>query len=114
VRCAPPDNRPLPSEIENCRPYLLRELDLLVNLRVIVALGRLAFDQLLTAFIARSASLDSPKPKFGHGVEVDVGKNFPAVLASYHPSRQNTQTGLLKPHMLEEIFLKAREIAERR
>jgi len=88
VRCAPPENKPLPSEIDNCRPYLLEELDLLGDLRVVVALGRLAFDQVL-----------------------DVGAGTPILLGSYHPSRQNTQTGVLKPDMLRAIFETARHLA---
>ncbi len=114
VRCAPPENKPLPEEIANCREYLVRELTLLPRLRVIVALGKLAFDQLLKLAEARGASLPRPRPKFGHGVVVDPGASLPLILGSYHPSRQNTQTGLLRPAMLEEIFLTARRMAEER
>jgi uracil-DNA glycosylase len=112
VRCAPPGNKPLPEEISNCRPYLLRELDLLANLHVIVALGKLAFDQALVGLAAHGAALPSPKPRFGHGVEFHFGDDYPMLLGSYHPSRQNTQTGVLTPVMLEDVFRRAREIAE--
>jgi uracil-DNA glycosylase family 4 len=112
VRCAPPENKPLPEEIGNCREYLVREIELLDRLRVAVALGRLAFDQLLKLAEARGADLGRPRPKFGHGVTVGPFRDFPIILASYHPSRQNTQTGLLSGPMLEEIFLRARRIAE--
>jgi uracil-DNA glycosylase family 4 len=111
VRCAPPDNKPLPAEIENCRPYMQRELDLLSNLRVVVALGRLAFDQMLRNYLARGVAFSS-RPRFAHGAIADAGPALPVLLASYHPSRQNTQTGVLKPYMLEEIFRTARQIAE--
>jgi uracil-DNA glycosylase len=112
VRCAPPDNKPLPDEIENCRPYLLEELDMLPNVRVIVALGRLAFDELLRSFARRAIAVPRPRPRFGHGVVVELGSGVPVILGSYHPSRQNTQTGVLKPEMLCEVFRTARRIAE--
>ena len=111
VRCAPPENKPLPSEIDNCRPYLLEELDLLADLRVVVALGRLAFDQVLKAYEIRGVTLPRPRPRFGHGVVLDVGAGTPILLGSYHPSRQNTQTGVLKPDMLRAIFETARHLA---
>jgi uracil-DNA glycosylase len=110
VRCAPPGNKPLPEEISNCRPYLLRELELLSNLRVIVALGKLAFDQTLADLAAHGAILPSPKPRFGHGVVISFGGDYPKLVGSYHPSRQNTQTGVLTPAMLEDVFRMAREI----
>lgn len=110
VRCAPPDNAPSPAEIANCADWLSRELDLLPNVRVAVALGALAFRRLMLHFAARGATLPRPLPKFAHMAEVDLGAGFPRLLASYHPSRQNTQTGLLTPAMLEAAFRRAREI----
>jgi uracil-DNA glycosylase family 4 len=110
VRCAPPENRPLPSEIDNCRSYLLEELDLLPDLRVVVALGKLAFDEMLRSFALKGFPVPRPRPRFAHGALVELD-GAPALLASYHPSRQNTQTGVLRPPMLEAIFRTARELA---
>jgi uracil-DNA glycosylase family 4 len=113
VRCAPPDNKPLPDEIENCRPYLLEELDILTSVRVIVALGRLAFDELLKNYALKGVTIPRPRPRFGHGVVLEFGPAIPTLIASYHPSRQNTQTGVLTPGMLEGVFVAARESAGR-
>jgi uracil-DNA glycosylase len=106
VRCAPPDNKPTPAEIAACDDWLGRELELLPRVRVVVALGRIAFDRLLLHFGALR-----PRPAFGHGAEVDLGPDRPRLLASYHPSRQNTQTGKLSPAMLAAVFARAREVA---
>jgi uracil-DNA glycosylase family 4 len=110
IHCAPPDNKPLPSEIQNCRPYLLTELKLLTRVRVIVALGRLAFDAVL-------ASVDIPRdrkkarPKFSHGTEFDL-KDDLKLIASFHPSQQNTFTGRLTEPMFDQVFSRARELIE--
>jgi uracil-DNA glycosylase family 4 len=109
VRCAPPDNKPTPEEIAHCAPWLARELELLPDVRVIVALGKLAFDRVLLHLASRGAALPRPRPKFAHGAEVDAGPAFPRVIASYHPSRQNTQTGKLSPAMLAAVLRRARE-----
>ena len=114
VRCAPPDNKPLPSEIENCRSYLLEELKLLPRLEVIVALGKLAFDEVLKNLALTGIAISRPRPRFSHGLALDFGPGAPCLVASYHPSRQNTQTGLLKPSMLEDVFVTARRIADER
>lgn len=111
VRCAPPGNKPAPKEITNCAPWLARELEFLPRARVVVALGKLAFDRVLLHFADCGAPVPRPRPKFGHGVEVDLGATFPRVVASYHPSRQNTQTGVLSPEMLADVFRRARETA---
>lgn len=111
VRCAPPDNAPLPEEVLHCADWLTRELRLLPSTRVVVALGRLAFDAVLAHVAAAGAVVPRPKPKFAHGAEVRVGADSPVLLASYHPSRQNTQTGRLTPEMLASVFRRAREIA---
>jgi uracil-DNA glycosylase len=113
VRCAPPDNKPSRGEIEKCAPWLARELELLPRVRVVVALGKLAFDRVLLHFAARGAPCPRPRPKFGHGAEVDLGREFPRVITSYHPSRQNTQTGVLSPSMLADVFRRARDAAAR-
>jgi uracil-DNA glycosylase family 4 len=109
-RCVPPDNKPTSQEIATCMPFLARELSVLTHLEGIVALGKIAFDQML-AFYARK---DDPalKVNFGHGVFVPARAGRPWILASYHPSRQNTQTGRLTPEMFAQIWTRARELLD--
>ena len=97
-------NKPLREEIGNCARFLQVELDLLQNVRVIIAVGKLAFDQILKVLAERGAALPRPKPKFGHTAAINLGAEYPLLLASYHPSRQNTQTGRLTQGMLDDIF----------
>jgi uracil-DNA glycosylase family 4 len=104
VRCAPPDNKPLPAERDNCRPFLQRELALLSQLRVVVCLGAFAHEAACTEFGLR------PRPKFGHLAEV-VAPNGLVVLGSFHPSQQNTFTGRLTEPMLDAVFARAVELA---
>jgi uracil-DNA glycosylase family 4 len=108
VHCAPPDNKPLPKEVLRCRPYFSAHLAGLPRLQVVIALGRIAFRGVLETLRAEGHSLPSPRPRFSHGAE----SSFPAftLLASYHPSRQNTQTGRLTPAMFDRVFLRAREL----
>ncbi|HEX4806495.1 MAG TPA: uracil-DNA glycosylase [Conexibacter sp.] len=110
VRCAPPANKPLPAERDNCFPYLLRELELLSEVRVVVCLGAFAWE---AALRARAAVLGEPavrpKPRFGHGAELPAAR-LP-LLGSYHPSQQNTFTGRLTEPMLDAVLLRARELA---
>ncbi len=108
VRCVPPDNKPLPREIRNCRPYLERELDLLKNVRVIIALGRLAFDAYLAVLHDQSRILRRTQFVFGHDIEHRTGEGHPLLIGSYHPSQQNTSTGKLTEEMLRKVFLRAR------
>jgi uracil-DNA glycosylase family 4 len=116
VRCAPPDNRPLPEEIANCARYLRRELDLLDRVRVAVALGQIAFTRLLAHAAERGFAVPRPRPRFAHGASCTLhapdGRRL-HVIASYHPSRQNTQTGKLTEAMLDEIFRRARRMLDR-
>lgn len=111
-RCAPPDNRPTPAELAACRPFLEQELSLMPQLRVVIALGQIAFDSCLRLF--RDAGYEVPRLKFGHGVHYTLtppaGKAPLHLLASYHPSRQNTQTGRLTQAMLDEVFSRARTL----
>jgi len=100
AHCAPPGNKPAREELLNCRPYLERELKLLENLRVVVALGRIAFDTYL--------SLVGERRKFGHNLIHNLN---PILIASYHPSQQNTSTGKLTATMLREVFEQARELS---
>lgn len=105
VRCAPPGNKPATEEIALCRQYLERELTLLKKLRVVVALGKLAFDVYLSILKERGAIEKRSDFAFGHGV---VHELEPALLASYHPSQQNTFTGKLTAEMLRAVFERAR------
>jgi uracil-DNA glycosylase family 4 len=107
VRCAPPANKPTPAERDACLPYTTRELELLPGVRVVLALGALAWDAALHLHGVR------PKPPFAHGAEHRVGEPGAArwLLASYHPSQQNTFTGVLKSRMLDDVLLRARELA---
>jgi uracil-DNA glycosylase len=110
VRCAPPDNKPLPQELANCAPYLDREMDVLGSVRVIVALGRIGFEAYLN-YLKRRGLLASKSPyPFGHGASYKMpdGK---ILLASYHPSNQNTQTGKLTRKMFAGIFEEAARMA---
>jgi uracil-DNA glycosylase family 4 len=112
VRCAPPGNRPTPAERDQCRGYLERELDLLADVRVVLALGAYAYDQVLRILRDRGRPVPSPKPRFRHGRVVELGPGAPAfVAASYHPSQQNTFTGKLTPAMLDAVLARARELA---
>lgn len=112
VRCAPPRNKPTPGELRNCFPYLLEEFDLLVHLRVIVALGAVAFSAILRLLRERNFELESRAPVFAHGAELTArcGSRTLAVIASYHPSRQNTNTGKLTVPMFDAIFTRANEL----
>jgi uracil-DNA glycosylase len=111
VRCAPPANRPLPAERDNCLPYLRRELALLERCRTIVALGSFAWDGSLLALRGIGEAVPRPKPRFGHGAEAEVGRW--TLLGCYHPSQQNTFTGRLTEPMLDNVFARARELGER-
>jgi uracil-DNA glycosylase family 4 len=106
VRCAPPDNKPTPVEIRTCRGYLERELDLLPNLRVVVALGKLAFDVYLSILRDRGVISSRAPFRFAHNVEY-VLPGQPRLIASYHPSQQNTSTGKLTEKMLTDVFQRA-------
>jgi uracil-DNA glycosylase family 4 len=108
VRCAPPDNKPLPGEIRNCRRYLERELDALPNVRVIVALGRIAFDVYLSILKDRGVIRNRAAYVFGHNAEHHTAAHQPVLISSYHPSQQNTSTGKLTESMLREVFVRAR------
>jgi uracil-DNA glycosylase len=103
VRCAPPDNKPLPSERAACLPFLQRELALLPQVRVIVALGGFAYQ-----VIARQLAL-RPRPRFAHGLEIALDHRF-TVICSYHPSQQNTFTGRLTEPMFDAVFARARTL----
>jgi len=103
VRCAPPDNKPLPAEILNCSGYLEEELDLLQP-RVILALGAIAFDTYLRLLVRRGAIASRAPYTFSHGAECKLPRPLPLLFASYHPSQQNTQTGRLTPAMFHGVL----------
>jgi uracil-DNA glycosylase family 4 len=113
IRCAPPENKPLPGEIESCRPYFLKELDLLRSVKVIVPLGQIAFNQTLRSL--RVKGFEVPALRFGHGrvYKISPGEALQApnsqlqpitLVVTYHPSQQNTQTGKLTRPMFHQVF----------
>ena len=109
LRCAPPANKPLRDELEACKPYLIRELELLTSVRVVVALGKIAFDGYLRLCGDRGVTVPKPRPRFGHGAAKTLADGT-HLIASYHPSQQNTQTGRLTHEMFDAVFAKAKEI----
>ncbi len=111
VRCAPPANKPLPAERDNCFPYLVRELKLLRDVRVVVCLGGFAWEAGLRVRAALGEPAPRPKPRFGHGAELPSPDGL-ALLGCYHPSQQNTFTGRLTEPMIDAMFGRARELAE--
>jgi len=111
VRCAPPANKPLPEEVDRCLPHLIDEVAHLPNLRVVVALGRIAWDAWLKLLVARGETLPRPRPAFGHGA---IWEHNGVILAgAYHPSRQNTNTGVLTPKMYDAVFRRVRQSLRR-
>jgi uracil-DNA glycosylase family 4 len=107
-RCAPPANKPTPTERDNCMPYLAGEIAALDCLRVIVCLGAFAWDGVLRALSANGHET-RPRPRFGHGARAEVGRY--ELIGSFHPSQQNTFTGRLTPRMLDEVFAEVRKRA---
>ena len=105
ARCAPPQNKPTPKELQTCFPYAQREMKILPNLKVVVALGRIAHDYYL-----RHAGGKASKNIFKHGAEHRF-EGCPPLVDIYHPSRQNTQTGLLTMGMFKDILRKAEELS---
>ena len=109
VRCAPPDNKPTLEEIRTCRPYMEREMDLLGNVQVVVALGRLAFDVYLGILRDRGQIARRSAFVFAHAAEYHTGAEQPLLISSYHPSQQNTSTGKLTKPMFRAVFERARQ-----
>jgi uracil-DNA glycosylase family 4 len=105
-RCVPPDNKPSRSEITNCLPYLKQEIDLMTNLQGFVALGRIAFDNILQIY--RSMGVQLPRFSFKHGDTYQLGDGLPWLVASYHPSQQNTLTGRLTVDMFDQVWSSAK------
>ena len=110
-RCAPPDNKPLPREVSNCRSYLERELEILKP-KAILALGRIAWDAYLEILKQRGIIASRTPYKFAHGAEAEVAAGTPRLFAVYHPSQQNTQTGRVTPAMYSKVLLRIRRFLE--
>lgn len=110
VRCAPPANKPTPAERDACRAWLDAELDLLGRVRVVVALGSFAWTQALRVWEERGHAVPTPRPRFGHGAETELGTGL-TLLGSYHPSQQNTFTGTLTEAMFDAVWARARELS---
>ncbi|HEY6397963.1 MAG TPA: uracil-DNA glycosylase [Solirubrobacteraceae bacterium] len=111
VRCAPPANRPLPDERDNCLPYLVAELELLREVRVVVCLGAFAWHVALRTLGGLGHPAPRPRPRFGHGASAAVGPY--TLLGSYHPSQQNTFTGRLTEAMLDDVMTRAKKVIAR-
>jgi uracil-DNA glycosylase family 4 len=111
AHCAPPDNKPTVEELANCRPFLERELDLLEDVLVVVALGRVAFDTYLRILRDRHRIERVAAFRFGHGTEHRTGPGSPVLISCYHPSQQNTSTGKLTAEMLRRVFERARKLS---
>lgn len=111
LRCAPPKNKPTPEQMRRCAPYLREETAALTKLRVIIGLGAIGTRAAYDTLIAEGFSF-TVKPTFAHGAEVEArrGKRTITLLASYHPSRQNTNTGVLTEQMFDAIFIRARAL----
>ncbi|HEX8465829.1 MAG TPA: uracil-DNA glycosylase, partial [Abditibacterium sp.] len=110
AHCAPPENKPSPQELLNCRPFLLQELRLLAQLRVVVGLGKIGFDAAFDALREVGLTELKSRPKFSHGAEVRVSDKL-ILMGTYHPSQQNTFTGRLTETMLDAVFARAKELS---
>jgi uracil-DNA glycosylase family 4 len=104
VRCAPPKNKPLPQELRKCQPYLEKELELLQQVRAVLALGRIAFASYLRAVGSRKGFPPRSSWRFAHGASYQLPGGLPRLFASYHPSQQNTQTGRLTSEMFRKVL----------
>ena len=113
IRCAPPDNKPAREELLNCRPYLERELQLLKNVKVVLALGKIAFDHYLDVLKSRGVIRSRAAFSFGHNRSFVTAPDQPVLMSSYHPSQQNTSTGKLTEEMLLDVFRDARKLTGR-
>jgi len=111
VRCAPPDNKPLPEEIDRCLAHLQNEVAHLPRVRVVVALGKIAWDAWLKLLASNGETLPRPRPVFGHGASWT--QNGITLVGAYHPSRQNTNTGVVTPRMYDDVFNAVRQSLRR-
>ena len=106
VRCAPPGNKPLPEEVDRCLPHLVNEVAQLPRLQVVVTLGKIAWDAWLKLLVGQGQTLPRPRPAFAHGAT--WSNNGLTLIGIYHPSRQNTNTGVLTPNMYDKVFKNVR------
>lgn len=113
ARCAPPGNRPTPDELRRCGEFLARELALCTELRVVLALGGVAWETVLAALARNGVETPRPRPKFGHGARADLGSCAPLVLGAFHPSQLNTRTGRLTATMFDEVLAQAKTHLDR-
>ena len=104
LRCAPPENKPLPEELRNCQPYFEKEIEFLKRVRAVLALGRIAFDTYLRVVAGRPGFPPRSSFQFAHGAGFALAGGLPRLFASYHPSQQNTQTGRLTPQMFRRVL----------
>lgn len=111
VRCAPPANKPTPQERDRCGAWLDAELDLILPVPVVVTLGNFAYAQVLRVLANRGFGVPRPRPRFGHGAEVALPDGT-TVIASYHPSQQNTFTGTLTEDMFDSVWARARKLSQ--
>jgi uracil-DNA glycosylase family 4 len=110
LRCAPPKNKPLPSEVRNCQPYLEGELHLLTRVRAVLVLGRIAFETYLRVMASKREDFPPRASfQFAHGTSFPLPGGLPRLFCSYHPSQQNTQTGRLTPEMFQKVLVDIRE-----
>ena len=107
VHCAPPGNKPALGEFRRCRPYLVQELKIFRQVKVVIVLGKIAFDSFLAAYQESGGTVAKPRPKFGHAVSIELADGL-KLICSYHPSQQNTFTGKLTKSMFQSIFDQAR------
>ena len=108
-RCAPPANKPLPDELLRCSGWLDREVALLRNVRVVLALGSIGWGAALLHFARRGLAVPRPRPLFGHGAEAPIPAG-PVLLGCYHVSQQNTNTGKLTAEMIDRVLVRARKL----
>jgi len=112
ARCAPPGNRPTPVELARCRPYLTEELGALTQVRVVMALGSIAWQSVLLAWKEQGHAIPRPRPRFGHGAVARLSPDLPVLLGLYHPSQRNTQTGFVTRAMYDSVFERAKALIE--
>jgi len=111
-RCAPPENKPLPDELTRCSSWLDREVSVLRNVRVVLALGSIGWGAALAHFVRRGLRVPRPRPQFGHGAEAEISGG-PVLLGCYHVSQQNTNTGKLTPEMIDRVLARAKALMVR-
>lgn len=113
AHCAPPGNKPFPGEIENCRPFLIRELEALTQVKVVLTLGQIAFNEYLKILKTNGTIKKETKLKFGHGNQFKLNNHFPKLFSSYHPSQQNTRTGKLTRPMFDKVIAQIRDLIDK-